>query len=485
MSHQHNLNREGGAAHRKINLDTIKEYAKKELLEIEALPIAQSPKTKRFTRLAKKIKNDLHGDKRKFTDHETGHYDPKKQIALTTYHGYLTVIRNTLKMLDIKHHSLPTKIRTLTKRYPEYTALFQRLLNEPARSVGAVKAATMKQIQADTQNPHRARAYKEVKALKVDHDVITRLVKEDIEIADRAANEERTLTQKKQNAITLHYQDIMRMIDELITANAYSKRALGLALACGRRATEILYTATFKVAGENTVTFSGQTKKRYGTQVNDYEIYTLIPANDFVKHFNEFRHSDSIKEIHADADEKPEDERNKYINARTAKTMNTTTKHVFNDKARTFKDSRGIYTRICLDRFFSSDRKWDYSDEDEFLKSLLGHSDYKDQRNYKQFKIDYQEKTAAPERDIEPLNERDNIQPLKDIDDVIRATHRKPMVALHERVKAWASKNPTWALSQTVMSKPKGVGKIGGSRPLIKDYLALAAHAIAQYNADK
>jgi hypothetical protein len=485
MPNSSNLNRDGGAASRKINLDEIKEEVKKELLEIEAMNIEQSPKTKRFTRLARKIKNDLRGNKTKFTDHKTGKYDPKKQIALKTYHGYLTQIRNMIKMLNIKHHSLPAKIHTLSKRYPEYATLLESILNEPARSVGAIKAQVMKQIQSNTENPRRAQAYKDVKVLKVDHDVINRLVKDDVEIADRAESEARALSDKKKNTVTLNHHDITRMISELITQNAYSKRAVGLALACGRRATEILYTADFKVAGKNIVTFSGQTKKRYGTQVNDYEIYTLIPAKEFVKRFYEFRNLDSIKEIHADTNKKPEDVRNKYINSRTAKTMNDSTKREFNDNTRTFKDSRGIYTRICLDRFFGNDEKWNNSDEDEFLKSLLGHSDYKDQRNYKQFKIDYNAKIEAPKVKIEQITPKDLIAPLNDIDGEIQDTDRKPMIALHERVKAWTANNPTWKLSQTVMSKPKGVGKIGGSRPLIKAYLVIAEQAIEAYNADK
>jgi len=484
MTNSKNLNRDGGASRQKINLDEIKEEAKKELLEIEAMNIAQSPKTKKFTRLALKIKNELRCDQKKFKDKKTGQYDPKKQIALTTYHGYLTEIRNALKMLDIKHHSLPAKIRTVSKKHSEYADLFETILKEPARSVGAVKAHVLKQIQGDTKNPDRGQAYKYIKGLKVDHDVITRLVKEDIEIADRADKEAKTLIKKKQNTVTLNYKNIQSMISELIHDSAYSKRALGLALASGRRATEILYTASFKVTGDNTVTFKGQTKKRYGTKVDDYEIYTLIPASEFVESFQNFRNLETIKSIHSDANDKPEEYQNKYINSRTAKTLNEATKREFKDKARTFKDSRGIYTRICLDKFFSKDDKWYSADEDEFLKSLLGHSDYKDQRNYKQFKIDYN----AP---VEQKNVRseaivsNQASLLDEINDTIRATKRKPMIALHERVKAWAKNNPTWKLSQTVIVKPKGVGKIGGSRPLVKAYIELAKDAIAKYNADK
>ena len=485
MPNAANLNRDGGASRQKINLNEIIEEAIKELINIESLKIAQSPKTKKFTRLADKIKNEIHRNKKKFADAKTGLYDPKKQIALSTYHGYLTEIRNALKMLDIKHHSLPVKIRVLSKRYPEYTDLLNSILNEPARSVGAVKSQVLTHIQSDTQNPHRANAYKAVKLLKVDHDVITRLIKDDIEIADRAAIETKKLVEKKQNTVTLNDQHIQRMIADLIHDNAYSKQALGLALASGRRATEILYTARFEVTGVNTVLFSGQTKKRYGTLVDDYEIYTLIPAQDFVDSFHEFRASDNVKDIHQDASELPEHRQNKYINARTAKTLNEATKREFKDTARTFKDSRGIYTRICLDKFFANDDKWYSKDEDEFLKSLLGHSDYKDQRNYKQFKIDYSTPSNPSKSLHEKIVSENQLNPLNEMDEIIQATKRKPMIALHERVKIWSANNPRWKLSQTVMSKPKGVGKIGGSRPLIKAYIELAHEAIAQYNSDK
>jgi len=486
-----NLKHTGGASRQKINLSKIIDNAKKELLEIEALKIPQSPKTKKFTRLATKIKNELRGDKRKFIDKKTGKYDPKKQISLSTYHGYLTRVRTALKELNIKHHSLPSKIKTLTRKYPEYKKELKAILDEPALTVGNAKAQALKSIK-ESQGINRMDAYKAVNKLKIDHDVITRLVKTDLEKAEHDDFQKQSLKRKKQNTVTLNYFDIKTMITELLISNAYSNRTLALSLASGRRAIEIIYTADFKVTGKNTVLFSGQTKKRQGVQTDDYEIYTLIPAKDFVKEFRKYRNMKMVKAIHADANKFTTDrEKHIYINLRVAKTLSEATKRAFrafctddSHKKRVFKDSRGIYTRIVLDKFFSTDKRWESKDEDEFLKVLLGHSDYKDQRNYKQFKIDYSEKT-----DAQPESKENSKKPLKNplnaIDEDIKATGKKAMVALHERVKIWARNNPDWKLSQTVMTKPKGVGKIGGGRALIKEYLLIAQPAFNKYNEAK
>jgi hypothetical protein len=475
MSNQKNA---GGTSRQKINLVEIIEFAKSELVEIEGMSIQQSPKTKRFTRLANSIKKKLRGDKRRFGK------DKQEPIALSTYHSYLTEIRNELKRLNIKHHALPVKIKAMSKRYPEYASLLEKILSEPALSVGAIKADAMKQIQADKLGSQRTQAYKAVKLLKVDHDVITRLVKSDVEKADRKTNEEQSLKEKKQNAVTLNYQTIERMMSDLLESKAYSKQALGLALASGRRSIEVLYTADLKATGKNTVLFDGQAKKRYGTDASEYQIYTLIPANKFVKAFKEFRKMGVVNDMHSDANREPENKRNSFINSRASKTLNEATKRAFNDSERMYKDSRAIYTRICLDKFFTSD-EWKNIDEDEFLKLLLGHSDYKDQRNYKQFKMDYNAPKDESDTKTPAKAKKDNTGKLDAINSKIRATNKRAMVALHERVKAWVSDNPEWALSQTVMTKPKGVGKIGGSRKLIKEYMAVAQPAIDEYNADK
>ncbi|MCK5896699.1 MAG: hypothetical protein KAG20_07830 [Cocleimonas sp.] len=474
-----NLKKSGGDSRQKIILSDIVAFAKKELVEIESLSIKQSPKTKRFTRLAKSIKMKLRGDKRKFGKGKI------KPIALSTYHSYLTDIRNELKALDIKHHSLAPTVKRLSKLYPEYADLFADIEKEPALSVGAVKAEVMSLIQDDKMGANRTQAYSAVKMLKVDHDVVTRLVKSDVEKADRAQNEADSLRNKKQNAVTINHKTVENIIDAMIKSKAYSKRALGLAMATGRRSIEILFTGDFKATGSNTVMFSGQAKKRYGTDTEEYQIYTLIPADKFVKAFKSFRNMKVVKDIHEKANKEAPSKRNTFINMRVSKTLNEATRRAFDDSKRVYKDSRAIYTRICLDKFFANDKEWKTKDEDEFLKSLLGHSDYKDQRNYKQFKIDYSElkEEVVSEDRLEQI--ASNISILDELDEKVFKSNKRAMVALHERVKAWAVNNPEWSLSQTVMTKPKGVGKIGGSRKLIKEYLIIAQGAIDKYNANK
>ena len=54
-------------------------------------------------------------------------------------------------------------------------------------------------------------------------------------------------------------------------------------IASGRRAIEVLLTGAFEAVGEYTVRFSGQAKKQTGVETDAYDIYTLIPASEFIR----------------------------------------------------------------------------------------------------------------------------------------------------------------------------------------------------------
>ena len=486
--------RDGGANQQVISLEEITENAVVELKEIEAEDSTQSVKTKKFKRLADKIKNQLHDDRRK-----------AKSIAITTFKRYISIVRNAIKDTGLTHHSLhATTARTGTlarviRDFPEYEELLLPLRKEPARTIGALKNTILKTIRADKENKRRGAAYKAVKAMNTDHEVLRHLFMDDVDMADWNEQKADALNSKKGNTVDLVNADIQKIIREGLASDSYTRQAFALALASGRRAIEILFNAEFVQSAKNTVLFDGQAKKQTGIETDAYEIYTLIPASEFSQAFEAFRKHEKIVELHKDYGHLDRDERNTEINRRTAKTMNEAAKRAMGDKARVFKDSRAIYTRICLDTFYKSDEQCADKDEDVFVKHLLGHGDFTAQAAYKQFKIDYEAPESVNNRspkkggDSHPENATDSTpapEPkakelqaaTKAVDAFVTANPSRHQIAdYHNKVIEWANANPHRKITFSALYK-KNKGGIGGHRDTIRDYLDVISQQVEKYN---
>lgn len=486
----------GGASRQKVDLQAIIETMLDELKEISGSEKTQSEKTKLYKRLAQKVKTELHDDGRKSDD---------VKLALTTYKRYMTTIRNAIRAAGYVHHSLNGKtalagtLPRAIKDYPEYAEMLETLRTEPAATMGARVHEILKTIQADKGNKRRNAAYSAVKGMKTEHEVIYHLTMDDVQRADVEDQQATALDTKKTNTVRMVYADIMAMIEDGLTQErSYSRRAFALALASGRRAVEVIYTGSFEKTGDNTVMFTGQAKKRAGIDAESFQIFTLCPADDFLKAFEAFRKMEEVQAIHSDFGSMAKDERNTAINARTAKTFNETAKAVMGDNERTFKDSRAIYARICLDK------SWDKStDEDVFVSRLMGHDDNKAQAHYKQFAIDYTapattETPATPAPEVTPKSAQLTTLPhdekeLRKVSKELAGARaaleafvaanpkRRAMLNYHNLVEEWAAANPSKQITFSALVK-RDKGGIGGNRDSVKDYLTVISDELSVYN---
>lgn len=479
------------ASHQKINLSAIIRDTISELKIIEESGATQSEKTKRFKRLSDKVKTKLYEDGRK---------SEKARLGITTYKRYLSSIRNAVKSSLGTHHALQATIaktgtlERVIREYPEYSALLLPLRDEPAITIGLLHKKVLEQVLSGEASKRRNKAYSEIKALKINHEFLYQLNMDEADKKQYSDLSDQSLDEKKNNTITLNEADIKSIISENLNARSYAKAAFALALASGRRAIEVLLIGAFKVTGEYKVSFDGQAKKQTGVDVEAYEIYTLIPAIEFVSAVERFRAMKPVQALQVFA-ELDRDERTIAINARTARSLNDAAKELLQDDARSFKDSRAIYTRLCLDLYQAKSGK----DEDAFTKALLGHADYDAQAHYKQFIIDYTNSTTTVQQSTESTETESAIeiaQPdaktlkkkARELDEVSAAveryvseTGRSGIKAYHKKVIEWVARNPDAKITQTALNKG-----IGGNRQTVKRYLEeAAALEIAAYNATR
>lgn len=492
----------GGETRQKIDLDKIIEKALVELAAIEAMEVSQSEKTKRFTRLARSINTEIFTDKRR---------NKRSRIAITTYKRYLSRVRNAIKDAGHTHHSLRSERATadtlarVQRDYPAYAELLEPLRTADARTIGAVKNDILERVRSDKSNPARGEAYTAIKSIKTDHEVLRHLGIDDVTRADLKEQAAESLAKKKTSRVKVYYSDVTQIINDNLNSEHYSAAAFALALATGRRAIEVLSCGSFEATGANTVRFTGQAKKQAGIDSVPYEIYTLIDAQALVQAFERFRTLEPVKALATDFEGLTEDEKNRQINGRTAKTLNGAAKRLLDDQRRAFKDSRSIYTRVCLDKFHAESELAD-ADEDVFAKALLGHgaistagtssadkygSDYTAALSYRQFNVVYGEKPEQEQEPVEAPTVEQEQEPVAATQEQIDAMQSElaPLEAAidagvsagtvgagiaryHQKVVVWRANNPDKAITVTALAK-KDKGGIGGNRATVKQYVEL------------
>ncbi len=159
-------------------------------------------------------------------------------------------------------------------------------------------------------------------------------------------------------------EQLILKAESLLESDSYLAIALGLMLLTGRRATEILKTASFEYESEDSVIFTGQlkTKGSDNAQINPYSIPVLTSPENVIQALKRLRDKTSdFQTLSNDA-----------VHSRANKNLNISCKRYFADlipncKA---KDLRACYAQICYE--YLSPDEWSIN---AYFASILGHSD--------------------------------------------------------------------------------------------------------------
>ena len=497
---------------------------------IDALDISQGEKNRKYRALVNKFKNALFHDKRKYRGKGTAN-----RITANTYNTYISRARQRFD--DRLHHDFEKNVARLADKYPLYAAelnewpklsaanvrqqvvVFTSHLKDIqslAEELSSIKlgnqAAEKKLVRLGKKYPSwqfaladlaserwqasRDDLYKrfqqgdrllaELLHLKINHEVMYALT---LSQAERVSIQKRwgdVLDEKKRATVLIDYPSYMQgVIDilnnpaqlDLTTRTGMAPLAFALAAVSGRRMIEIAVHGKFEVAGKNTVTFTGQAKKRH---VDDEvrTIYTLCDSALFVERLNDLRSCPAASDfdrVMAGGDENDSRSDNGRISSILGTAFSPWVKQFFKDDRRMFKDSRSIYARIAYERWFRVDPRWANVDEDVFFSEILGHDDEGTQLHYKQFKLHNFSLSWKPETGQE--NQR--LASLQRLDDMMPGFARGDAgVRLHEQVKRMVADDPNIVITNFNL-RPFGFNTV-----LIKRYLQAAAEALGQITGE-
>lgn len=446
---------------RKVELGDLVEQLVKDVKAVDGNDeLSRSEKTKRMGRIADRLKNKLYEDRRRKED---------DKLAPSSYRRYLTIARKAITEQNWRHHSIEESAQRLAKRHPRYAEQLLDLVNH--QDISALRVAHHELLIKIRQDKDLD-AYQDVSDMKLDHEIMRHLTLPKATKVQLAAEAVEAREVKATNTVDVNYYWLIDTISELLYSTQirdgvaspyFSHLALGLALATGRREIEVVKQGRFKKVGEFEVEFSGQAKRRSGVDYDSsYRIYTLVAADVVIEALNKLRSlPEAIELQHLD---------NVAVNNRVHSNLNQLAKRVLGSPERVFKDSRPIWARVVFELHFNRDPKWRGVNEDIFWREQLGHEDTETQQTYKQFKITY----AKPEGAEVKSEFASRLEALQALDKHEKVDGREAMLKIHNWVKATVEGAPDARITQKAISV-----NVGSYRPLIKEYLELAAEALA------
>jgi hypothetical protein len=483
--------------------------------EIDNSDLAQKVKTQSFKRLATKFINQIYGDSRK---------RESDKIAPTTARRYLTRARTAIKEFTGIHHRFAVEVERMAKKYPGHANMLNKMLElAPDDTRKAKKGlleslldakeilslvedldfskSTVKNNVVKLANKHPAysdviltlnnsdiqyskrilvqtlreaqQLYDDVSSLKIDHELIVNLAmdKSDKDLMAKKSNKK--LGIKKNTKVYVDYPRYINQVTEILQRKPESfygdtkniaPLVFALCAATGRRPVEMLLTGNLTVSNKNTLLFTGQAKKREGDDDVERLIYSLVDSNVIVSAFAVLRSSSTVKSLIC-GETKADDYRdeNSRMSGKISPHLSEFTKSFFIDNRRVFKDTRGIYGRICYQRWYLTDRRWKNKDEHLFFAELFGHADVRSQSHYMPYQLsnftaDYEPNIAAVNKRWEMLCELD--------EDMPSLARLDAGVELHDAAKTMVLDNQAIELTQTMLAT-----KTKKFRGTIKNYL--------------
>ncbi len=288
------------------------------------------------------------------------------------------------------------------------------------------------------------------------------------------------LDEKLRTQTTIGITQLIGLIHELLKSDRMYDLALGVALATGRRSTEVFCTAEFELVDKYKVSFKGQLKKQFwqGKKDIEYFIYTLVPAELVIKAHERLRNYDVVKTV---SETYKETKDVTIVNRKFARSCGMAAKRHLTqfDPARkfTFKDSRSIWGAVALDLFFDND-EWEGCAKEVFLQHQYGHDTPMQQLDYLGFSVvDNKPFQAALKKD-EYIIDSDFLASIDD--DVIESADSDKLgfkasllLDAHIKTQEFVEVYGAFNHGRTIYKKTRKMGGIGITAYIANAYIAI------------
>ncbi|WP_158379754.1 protelomerase family protein [Candidatus Williamhamiltonella defendens] len=350
---------------------------------------------KYFTDRCNKISQREHERLNVIVDNRTGQLLSKPVCSYRYYSQLMQNYRNGIKALGFKHHAIKRHINTFLRKYSNTKEGLHKKLDPHLPIEKLRENIILLRTNTVTGSDFR----RDLLRLRIEHHAYY-MFEPKSAIKDWIRDDDqKQLNKKLHTQILVNPKWVKTLVCNLLTKNepSTSDLCIGIALASGRRLTEIMKTASLKVVDDKTLLFSGQlkTKNRYlFKKISRYQIPSMIEAEIVVKALDKLRQKTQnntlkyhnvfgkmVKSEVKDAGIKDYDH-NRAVHKKYESTMNRAVRALFQNGQFSLKDCRALYTEVTYEDHLKKGEA-----PSAYRHRVLGHSLIETQLHYEAFRL--------------------------------------------------------------------------------------------------
>lgn len=382
-------------------------------------------------------------------DHQTGELLSEPACSYRYYSQLMENYRNGVKALGFKHHAIERHVNAFIRKYgAKKDGLAKKL--DPSLPIEKLRDNIIL-LRSDTVTGSDFRS--DLLSLRIEHHAYYMFEPKGA-IKDWVRDDDKKqLNKKLHSQILVNPEWVKNLARDLLTKKepSTSDLCIGIALATGRRLTEVMKTATLKAVDDKTLLFGGQlkTKNRHlFEEIAPYKVPSMVDAEIVVKALARLRKDtgkDQLRynnvlgetiESEVKAGDIKDYDHNRAVHKKYESTMNRAVRSLLQNGHFSLKDCRALYTEVTYE---------DHAKEGEarsaYRHRVLGHSLIETQLHYEAFRLDSSVagiKLVEKDNDEEMTDlQKSLVEYLEKADADVLGYARAPKIAvMHEWLKA-------------------------------------------------
>ncbi|WP_339375618.1 protelomerase family protein [Candidatus Williamhamiltonella defendens] len=432
------------------SLNRVKDILNKvKHIQKEADKKKEKEAAKYLTDRCNKISQREHERLNVIVDKQTGQLLSEPVCSYRYYSQLMQNYRNGIKALGFRHHAIKHHINTFLRKYGNKKEGLHKKL-DPHLPIEKLRENIIL-LRANTVTGSDFR--RDLLSLRIEHHAYY-MFEPKSAIKDWIRDDDqKQLNKKLHTQILVNPEWVKTLARNLLTKTepSTSDLCIGIALASGRRLTEIMKTASLKAVDDKTLLFSGQlkTKNRYlFEEISPYQIPSMIEAQIVVKALDKLRkktQNDPLKyqnvfgemiksEVKKGAIK--DYDHNKAVHKKYESTMNRAVRALFQNGQFSLKDCRALYTEVTYENHLKEGEA-----RSAYRHRVLGHSLIETQLHYEAFRLDNSVQSIE-------LAEKNNHEKITDLqkslsaylekadNDVVSYARAPKMAVMHEWLKS-------------------------------------------------
>ena len=370
---------------KKIDFDAALEYLITNMKKLRESDISNGEKTTREKSIGKGAITKLVGRKSRKTE---------DKASLAYMNKNITRLRSKIKEFGFIHHAFNDSINKIMNENPIAKPQLSLLLDIEYKELDlAIKQCAHDMIKRslrfkdENKKEQLKNATKKLKSLRFEPIVFETLKRTDEQIEEFNDMAKARLKRYHSGMIEIDYEKTIKTMNNCLRSRDMSELAVGLALASGRRMTEItspLYGKFKKTNKKFSANFETIIKTKIDKQ---FQIVLLVDYKIFQESLERFRSLEQVKKtIEEMSHTEDRQERSNILRDSIGKTINRNIKNIMGNEW-TIKDMRAIYAKIGYEELKAREKSAGRiaMADDLYYQSNLGHDSSTTQQNYKRF----------------------------------------------------------------------------------------------------